>query len=200
MFLHDVNAIERQWGSFNVEPYTVSEAATLCQRMNIRLEHDRSVSNAAAFIYKGKKHILFNPYHTETDTLLNIGHEIGHFSLGHIKTGCSPFYSSPLEIRKKQERYAGIIGFLMWLPNAEVCKMMRHGIMDIGEMYKYVRWKDPDLTYHETLKLCTSRISIFNAYRRMMLKYRIGKQIALPFKHFQKMFPFKGFFEKCYYA
>jgi hypothetical protein len=201
MFLHDVHILERQWGSFNREPYTVSEAALLCKRMSIRLEPDRSVAHAAAFIFEGKKHILYNPHHTRTDILLNIGHEIGHFSLGHVRTGGPPFFSSPLEIRKKMERYAGIIGFLMWLPNTEICKMMHGDTLDIEEMFNYVRWKDSDVTYDYALKLCTARISIFNAYRRIMrLKYRIGSQIPLPFRHLQRTFPFERLFRRGEYS
>lgn len=195
MFVHDVKSLERQWGSFNREPFTFSKVESLCRRMRIKLDPDRSISKAAAFIHKGKRYILYNPYQTDTYLLLNIGHEIGHFSLGHIKKNDPHLYSNPFEVRKMRERYAGIIGFLMWLPSSEVCKMMHDGVLDIDEMYKFVRWNDPDLTYQEALKLCTSRISIFNAYRRRILKCRIGRQMSFASVHIQKMLPLNNFIE-----
>ena len=159
--------LEKKRRVFNSEPFTIEQIKKLCDHHNITPLTDHTVDGAVAYRHRRKNIILDNPILTAIQLVLNLGHEFGHFPLGHVKDHGSPLHMSDPFADQGKEKDAGIIGFLMWLPTKEICKMIRDGRIDIEEVLNFSRYIDPDLTEDEALEICNARIRIFNALRRV---------------------------------
>ena len=70
--------------------------------MKILIVNDRSIDNAAALIQKSPIRIIPNSCCAETDLILNLTHEPGHYVLGHVKPDNEPLFSDPLEKGQKE--------------------------------------------------------------------------------------------------
>ena len=175
MIYNDILKLQEVTGLFNREPITSEKLIGLAAQKGIRAFTDLSTLTAEAFIYKNKSYIAYNPHLPESHIVLNVGHELGHFGLGHIAPHKSPLTASIFS-KRRNERDAGIIGFLCWIPTNELCRMERNGKLNIDELYKLIRCLDGDLIEDEVLRLCHSRISIYNGFRRVIRQFMIPKQ------------------------
>jgi Zn-dependent peptidase ImmA (M78 family) len=181
--------LERKWDLFNKEPYTSNALIKLADHLGIITYSDKGIKDGAALNYQGRRVIAYNPHQTESHLTLILGHEIAHHVLGHIMPNGEPKYTNLFDKHYKEEKEAGILGFLFWLPTTELCRMECNGRLQIDELYKYARFYDPELTEDEILKLCESRISIYNALKRIERRYPAARQITIPFEHSQTYLP-----------
>ncbi len=174
-----IKTLEKRWPLFNREPFTKAHCLKLLEHMGVIALPDSQVPEAMALWHEKKAFVVYNPYLSDSDLVLNIGHELGHFALGHIKTTrlatLSRIFSKTIE-----EKDAGIIGFLMWAPTFELCRMCDKGRLNIEELYRYVKFRDGDIEEDKALRLCHSRIRIFNGLQRTLRQLRMPVQFRVP--------------------
>ncbi|WP_054030973.1 ImmA/IrrE family metallo-endopeptidase [Desulfatitalea tepidiphila] len=174
-----IKTLEKRWPLFNREPLTKAHCLKLLEEMGVIALEDRQVPEAMALWYQKKAFVIYNPHLSDSDLVLNIGHELGHFALGHIKSTRLPILSRIFS-KTIEEKDAGIIGFLMWAPTAELCRMYDKGRLNIEELYRYVKFRDGDIEEDKALRLCHSRIRIFNGLQRTLRQLRMPVQFRVP--------------------
>lgn len=193
MVYNSILDLEAYWSLFNREPLTSAHLLQLADRLGIITLEDHSIAGGAAYLYRNHRFIAYDPHQTETNLILSIGHEIGHFALGHIRPGDSPLAANVLS-KAAGEREAGIIGFLFWMPTIELCKMEHAGRLDLEEVYKFSMLVDGDLSHDQRLRFCYSRIRIFCGFRRVLRSCPVPqlRQKKIPFRQTQLGLPFGG--------
>ena len=174
-----IKALEKVWPLFNREPFTKAHCFELLENMKVIAHPDSHVPEAMAYRYKNRAFVVYNPHLSDSDLVLNIGHEVGHFALGHIKPDRPPILSHIFS-KNREDVDAGIIGFLMWAPTLELCRMFDNGLLNIEELYRYVKFRDGDIEDDTVLRLCHSRIRIFNGFLRTLRRLRIPVQFRVP--------------------
>ena len=131
-----IKTLEKRWPLFNREPFTKAHCLKLLEEMGVIPVADRQVPEAMALCHGKKALVVYNPHLSDSDLVLNIGHELGHFALGHIKSTRRPILSRIFS-KTTEEKDAGIIGFLMWAPTPELCRICDKGRLNIEELYHY---------------------------------------------------------------
>ncbi len=116
MLYDDIQKLEKTWPAFNKESFTSEDIVTLAERIGIITITDKTIPSASAFHFENKPFILYNPHQSETNLVMALGHELGHFGLGHVEMDDTFLYTSPFTA-SGIEKDAGIIGFLFWLPH-----------------------------------------------------------------------------------
>jgi len=117
-----IKTLEKRWPLFNREPFTKAHCLKLLEHMGVIALTDRQVPEAMALWHEKKAFVVYNPHLSDSDLVLNIGHELGHFALGRIKFTRLPTLSRIFS-KTIEEKDAGIIGFLMWAPTFELCRI-----------------------------------------------------------------------------
>ena len=174
-----IKTLEKRWPLFNREPLTKAHCLKLLEEMGVIPVADRQVPEAMALWYPKKAFVTYNPHLSDSDLVLNIGHELGHFAFGHIKSTRRQILSRIFS-KTTEEKDAGIIGFLMWAPTPELCRMYDKGRLNIEELYRYVKFRDGDIEEDKALRLCHSRIRIFNGLMRTIRQLSMPVQFRVP--------------------
>ncbi len=174
-----IKTLEKRWPLFNREPFTKAHCLKLLKHMGVIALADNLVPEAMAYRYEKRAFVFYNPHLSDGDLVLNIGHEVGHFALGHIKSTRRPILSRIFS-KTIEEKDAGIIGFLMWAPTFELCRMYDKGWLNIEELYRYVKFRDGDIEEDKALRLCHSRIRIFNGLMRTIRQLSMPVQFRVP--------------------
>lgn len=116
MLYDDIHKLEKTWPDFNKESFTSEDIVTLAERIGILTITDKTISSASAFHFENRPIILYNPQQCETNLVMALGHELGHFGLGHVEMDDTFLYTSSFTA-SVIEKDAVIIGFLFWLPH-----------------------------------------------------------------------------------
>ncbi|SCY01797.1 hypothetical protein [Desulfoluna spongiiphila] len=155
--------LEKKWQGFNRKPFSKNDLIQLAGKHNIIVLEDNSVLNACALRYKADNIILYNPHQPDIDLILGIGHELGHFSLGHVMNDAAPLHANYLSNSAK-EKDAGIIGFLFWAPTPDLYRMKANGCLNLEEVYSNCRNNCyGDITGVNLETVCSARLRIYNA-------------------------------------
>jgi len=159
--------LEKNWHGFNRNPFSKTDLIELAERNSIVVLKDHSVKNACVFHYERRKVVLYNPHLPEIDFALSLGHELGHIGLGHVTPHSKPLHANYLS-NSSIEKDAGIIGFLFWIPSSDLYQMENEGRLNLEEMYNSCKgYRYGDLGGADLEKVCTARLRIYNALKRM---------------------------------
>ena len=102
LLYHQIRLIEKWYPPFNRQPLTVHTLKELANQAKITVIEDFSVTTAVSFRYKKRKLIYFNPHQPYQQQVLCLGHEIGHFLLGHHDAW--ELYFNPLSVHNLGSR------------------------------------------------------------------------------------------------
>lgn len=172
--------LEKKWQGFNQKPFSKDDLIQLADRNNIIALEDHTVLNACALRYKADNIILYNPHQPDIDLILGIGHELGHFSLGHVKADEAPLHANYLSNSAK-EKDAGIIGFLFWAPTPDLYQMKANGRLNLEEVYSNCRNNCyGDIAGVDLETVCSARLRIYNALIRSNKTHH-----GIPYNHQQ---------------
>ena len=157
--------IEEWHPPFNKKPLTVPALKELAKQAKITVVEDFSVTTAVSFKYKKRNLIYFNPQQPYQQQVLCLGHEIGHFLLGHHDAW--ELYFNPLSMftRHGIEKEASIIGFLCLSPTFALDKLAYQERLDVEEIYHELcpcGELEEDLCW----KLAQARMRIYRAFMR----------------------------------
>ncbi|MBF0121251.1 MAG: ImmA/IrrE family metallo-endopeptidase [Desulfobacterales bacterium] len=169
MLYNSILEIEKQHPDFNRDGFSSRQLIDFVKD-NFKIHCIKDLSSTYAYIvkYKDKRYIFYNPQQAETNLVLSLGHEVGHVLLNHnLNKEITPFN---MFAKNGDEKDAGIVGFLFWLPTPELERIKRYGELCIEELYNYV--SNCDMTHDEAYKICNGRLRILKALER---KYPINK-------------------------
>ena len=164
-----IRRLEREWGrrvGFNRRALSPDDLLIWVEaRGGVPLE-DRSVSSTAFLFYRGAPFILHNPAAEPLELLLSLGHEVGHLALGHHDYMFFRPHTPVLWARNGEEKDAGIIGFLAWLPTRELERLLRDPELYHPEaLARELATCDSEWPF--LLQACQARLRIWQGLKRI---------------------------------
>ena len=163
-----ISKLERDFPFFNQKSLTRKDLTSWASSLGIYTVKDRDVKTALSFItLKGNKVILYNPEIHPDNLILSLGHELGHWLLGHVEYGEVLFNPSAYFSTSGLEKDAGVIGFLCWFPTWRLEEIyQQRGYLELQEL----AWEyhNCDSEWDLLLKLFHARCRIFRAWKRSL--------------------------------
>lgn len=167
MLYHDVLKLERSWKGFNRKQFSSKELIELAHSLGITVATDYFVEKGAIVNFKGKKAILYNPHQPELELAMTIGHELGHYALGHVSDEGGLYGPDPFSF-KGIEKGAGIIGFLFWQPTHQLHRYPE--MKEIPErLFDSMRHFSDEVKEDDLARICRGRFRIYRAFNRVNL-------------------------------
>ena len=161
--------IEKLFPFFNTRMLTADDLIVWMELIGVEAVPDTTISGAFSFIAKdGKRITLYNPHQNPDDLTLCLGHELGHWLLGHIDAQGLYFSEHSLFARSGIEKDAGIIGFLCWCPTPWVEKKIREGCLEPGELAWELKCCDAE--WEKLVEYVRARLRIYKAWKWMLQK------------------------------
>lgn len=165
MLYHDVLNLERNWAGFNDKPFSSRELIDFSRNLGVAVEKDHSIDCAGIFKFDGDTVILYNPHQPELDLILSLGHELGHYALGHVADENGMFQPNHFSF-KGIEKDAGIIGFLFWLPSHYLHRYRE--MKEIPErLFDSMRHFSDEVREEDLARICRGRFRIYRAFNRV---------------------------------
>jgi len=163
-----INQLETQYSFFNNKPLSFEDLLIWAENLDIICLPDKRISSALSFISRyGDKIILYNPELHPDHLTLAIGHELGHWLLGHVECGEMLYNPYGYFCTSGIEKDAGIIGFLCWFPTWRLERVLRQrGYLDPEELA--CENSTCDTEWSLLVKLFHARAKIFRAWRRLI--------------------------------
>jgi len=133
--------------------------------LGIIVEPDRNIEKAVSFITPRKKRkvTLYNYWMHPDELTLVLGHELGHWLLGHIDCQGLFFSESSLFARSGIEKDAGVIGFLCWCPTPWLEKKIQEGCLEPGELAWELKCCDTE--WDRLVEYVKGRLRIYRAWK-----------------------------------
>ncbi len=157
--------LERQYDFYNKKPCSVNFLLSWIQSLDISVIIDKRVNTGLSFLSpKGRKVIIYNPYLNPDQLILTLGHELGHWLLGHVQNAELLYDPNGLFCTSGIEKDAGIIGFLCWYPTWKLEKVHKQrGYLDPQEL----AWENStcDTEWEFLVKAFVARCRIYRAWR-----------------------------------
>jgi len=161
--------LERRYSFFNKKFCSADFLLSWAEDLGINAIPDRRIDKALSFISpKGKKVTLYNPYLNPDQLTLTIGHELGHWLLGHVENAKVLYNPNGLFCTSGFEKDAGIIGFLCWYPTWK-----------LEETYKQRNYLDPQELAWENANCDTEWDFLVEAFAARGRIYRAWKKKLL---------------------
>ena len=165
MLYHDIATLERSWKGFNRKHFSSGELIELAHSQGITVAKDYLVEKGGIVNFRGRKVIVYNPHQPELELILTLGHELGHYALGHVSEEGELYQPSHFSFRGI-EKDAGIISFLLWLPTPQLRQYRE--MKEIPErLFDSMRHFSDEVREEELQRVCRGRFRIFRAFNRV---------------------------------
>ena len=169
MLYHHINELEKRWPGFNKRPFNASELVDLAEDMGIRVVKSDLVECAGICYNDGRYLLMENPHMPELERTLALGHELGHFALGHVNEAQDLSYHSSCFATTGIEKDAGIIGSLLWYPTPLLEQYPdAHTIPE--RLFEYVKHFNDEILEEDLFRICWARYRIFSGFHRVKEK------------------------------
>lgn len=165
-----VKKFERKWGpkiGFNRRALGLENLLAWAEDLGgIPLE-DHTVPSTAFFLYRRRPFILYNPDQHPLNLVLSLGHEVGHLLFRHHETMFFRPHRANLWARNGDEKDAGVVGFLCWLPTRELRKLLRNPELEHPEaLARELATCDSEWPF--LVKACEARLRIWRGLQRIV--------------------------------
>ncbi len=176
MLAHTICKFERIYAKFNFNkrPQTVKALISFLSELGVETIEDTGINNALSIFAANKRCITFyNPNMNYDHQVLVLGHELGHWLLGHVQAADLLFNPQHFFVTSGFEKDAGIIGFLCWYPTPYIDKFIEQtGYLSYEEL-AYLH-SNCDTEWPFMLEAFKARCKIYRAWMRIKasLKYK----------------------------
>lgn len=167
MLFKVIKQIEKQFPFFNRNFLSPDDIVVFMELIGVEAVVDTTIDGAFSFITpKGKRITLYNPFQQPDLLTLCLGHELGHWLLGHVNHQGLYFSRESLFSRSGIEKDAGIIGFLAWLPTPYLNHLSQYPDLMYPERLAW-ELKTCDTEWNLLVRACTSRLRIYRALMKI---------------------------------
>ncbi len=167
MLYHAIKKLEHFFPFFNRKALTADDLLVWCELLGLKVITDLGVEGAFTFKPSEEKLlIVYNPHLPPDKLVLVLGHEIGHYLLGHTKHAKILFSPTNVFCKTGLEKDAGIIGFLCWLPTKRLKRLLRNPDCYYPEGLAQ-ELATCDSEWQFLVKACSARLRIYNALKRV---------------------------------
>lgn len=160
--------------SFNKKSQTVQSLIMFLSELGVETIEDTGINDALSVIATNRRCITcYNPYLNYDQQVIVLGHELGHWLLGHVHAADLLFNPRHFFITSGLEKDAGIIGFLCWYPTPYIDKFIEQtGYLSYEEL-AYLH-SNCDTEWSFMVEAFEARCRIYRAWMRTKasLKYR----------------------------
>lgn len=175
MLYQDIVNLERRWHGFNNKPFSSTDLIELSRDLSIIVAQNHLIEKAGIFKFDGKTTIIYNPHQPELDLILALGHELGHYALGHVTDEHGTFHPASIDHFSFSgiEKDAGIIGFLFWAPS-HILDSYSDARFIPERLFDSIKHFSDEVSAEHMVEVCNARGRIYNAFKRKQknLKYR----------------------------
>ena len=165
--------LEKTYNFYNKKALSVDFLLKWLESLNITSIPDKDIRTALSFITpKNNKVVVYNPHLHPDQLVVTLGHELGHWLLGHIECAQTLYDTSNLFATSGIEKDAGIIGFLCWYPTMTLDFIVQErGYLDIEE----IAWEisNCDTEWALLRELMKARVRIYRAWKRIQQNYKL---------------------------
>ena len=160
-FEEKLDSISYEWPSFNRDPLDFWQLTARSEELGIETAKSTAIQGGCLRITDGAPRITYNPELPALYRALVIGHELGHFLLGHISDGGGAEFSPLSHCRGGDELEATIFAHLCLLPTPLIETLHEGTPQALHSRYRHL-WSDEDEVF--AWQICEDRLKIFEEY------------------------------------